>query len=163
MQPLLSESSKTEWREPFDFPTGISGFQLLMVSTPSVHLTLTLFSIILILLTPIEINEEYPINAVKISTQFGDQLKLWRLFQGINDGLRSGYMKHSTLQPNSRSVSSGYRMKHCVSHLTYYWLCNKHLNETNTSSQSTMTTDLHVYKQLFFMSLGYFWTLVPFL
>lgn len=87
----------------------------------------------------------------QISTQFGDQLKLWRLFQGINDDLRSGYMKHSTLQSNSRSVSSGYRMKHCVSHLTYYWLCNQDLNETNTSSQSTLTTDLYVYKQLFFV------------
>jgi len=65
LQPILCKSSKTEWREPFDFPTGISGFQLLMVSTPSVHLMLTLFSIILILLTPIKIKEEYPINAAK--------------------------------------------------------------------------------------------------
>ena len=27
-QPMFSETSQTEWREPFDFPTGISGFSM---------------------------------------------------------------------------------------------------------------------------------------
>ena len=34
LQPIFSEASQTEWREPFDFPTGISGFPVKMVSTP---------------------------------------------------------------------------------------------------------------------------------
>lgn len=142
--------------EPFDFPPGISGFQLLMVSTPSAdppNYPLYADSIFNYTYSTYTDKNKRRISdkCCQISTQFGEQLKLWRLFQGINDDLRSGYMKHSTLQSNSRSVSSGYRMKHCVSHLTYYWLCNQDLNETNTSSQSTLTTDLYVYKQLFFV------------
>ena len=35
-QPIFSEASQTEWREPFDFQTGISGFPTYMVSTPAV-------------------------------------------------------------------------------------------------------------------------------
>ena len=27
-QPMFSEASQTEWHEPFDFPTGISGFPM---------------------------------------------------------------------------------------------------------------------------------------
>ena len=34
-QPIFSEVSQTEWREPFDFPTRISGFPTKMVSTPN--------------------------------------------------------------------------------------------------------------------------------
>ena len=32
---MFSEASQTEWREPFDFPTSISGFSKLMVSNPA--------------------------------------------------------------------------------------------------------------------------------
>ena len=35
-QPICSEASQTEWREPFDFPTRISGFPTKMVSTPNI-------------------------------------------------------------------------------------------------------------------------------
>ena len=33
-QPSFSEAFITGWRKPFDFPTGISGFPMLMVTTP---------------------------------------------------------------------------------------------------------------------------------
>ena len=33
-QPIFSEASQTEWPEPVDFPTGFSGFPLLMVASP---------------------------------------------------------------------------------------------------------------------------------
>ena len=34
-QPIIQcEASQTEWSEPFDCPTGISGFPMQMVSTP---------------------------------------------------------------------------------------------------------------------------------
>ena len=33
-QPIFPEACLTEWGEPFDFPTGISGFPVKMVSTP---------------------------------------------------------------------------------------------------------------------------------
>ena len=35
-QPICSEASQTEWREPFDFPTRISGFPTKMASTPNI-------------------------------------------------------------------------------------------------------------------------------
>ena len=35
-QPIFSEASQTEWREPFDFPTRMSGFPTKMVSTPNI-------------------------------------------------------------------------------------------------------------------------------
>ena len=35
ISPIFSESSLKEWRKPFDFPTGISGFPMLMVSIPT--------------------------------------------------------------------------------------------------------------------------------
>ena len=31
-QTIFSEASQTEWREPFDFPTGISGFPMYLVN-----------------------------------------------------------------------------------------------------------------------------------
>ena len=36
-QPIFSETFQMEWRIPFDFPTGISGFPMEMVSTPLVN------------------------------------------------------------------------------------------------------------------------------
>ena len=35
ISPIFSESSQKEWRKPFDFPTGLSGFPMLMVSIPT--------------------------------------------------------------------------------------------------------------------------------
>ena len=35
ISPIFSESSQKEWRKPFDFPTGLSGFPMLMASIPT--------------------------------------------------------------------------------------------------------------------------------
>lgn len=98
----------------------------------------------------------------QISTQFGDQLKLWRLFQGINDDLRSGYMKHSTLQANP-----------ALSVLDIGWNIASHIWHTIESVSSILTKQILPLNlqwlptctctNNFFLSLGYFWTLVPFL